>query len=233
MIHLVIGRRENGKTTLAWFMALGCPRLLVFDPRGLIGRDVDRVQSAEEFEIAMPVMVKGERAIVVYTPRGDVEEGFELFAKVAAKWVRDYRDSPIAIVVDEAGFLTRMDRCVDFMWVCRCSKRDTAQIILTAHRPRDIATSVRAIADRWLVFSCRQEHDIKVFDERMTTQAVKTIEKLPVRHFVAWDDAKGEAMLYSRTDRWFVELSATERPQHEEGFGEGSTIDANPGSLFS
>lgn len=212
MIHLAIGRRENGKSTLAWYLALGCRSALVFDPRGIIGAPESRVRSADELNKAMAELWSGARPTVTFTPDDDIEEGFELFAKVARRWVERDPRRELAIFVDEAGFLPRMDRCVSFMWVCRCSARDAAHIILTAHRPRDIPTSVRAIADYWLVFQTRQEHDLRVLEERIDEVALRRISQLEPRQFVMWDEGRADAAAYLDPSEWFVSLEEEARP---------------------
>jgi len=212
MIWLVIGRREQGKTTLAMSMALRVPARLIFDPRGMIRPDAPRAETPAELDEAMDDLFEGRVAEVRFTPRGDVEEGFVAFATAAAAWVRADVTRPLAVVVDEAGFVPRSNRVAPFMWLCRCSRRDTIQIIMTAHRPLDISTSVRAISDHWLIYPCRQEHDLRVLEERCSESAMRAIARLKDRQFLAWDDAHTTSRLYEDPAAWYVNLSDPQPP---------------------
>lgn len=210
MIWLVLGRREQGKTTLAMSMALRVPQRLIFDPRAMIRPNDPRAEDGGQLSTMMDKLYRGEIDEVRFTPTGDVEDGFQVFASAAAAWVREDPARPLAVVIDEAGFLSRMDRVPPFMWLCRCSRRDVIQIIMTAHRPRDISTSVRAIADHWLIYACRQEHDLRVIEERCSLATLSAVQRLRDRQFVAWDDARGKSKLYPDPSTWYVNL---ENPQ--------------------
>src|SRR5688572_9700551 len=106
MIYLSIGRREMGKTTLATWMALRAPQQLIFDPRGLIrppGATV--VTTGRDLETAVDDLLDNHTNCVVYTPTGKIQTAFDLFAREVKQWVTTNPHRPLAVVVDELGFV--------------------------------------------------------------------------------------------------------------------------------
>lgn len=219
MIYLVVGRREQGKTTLAYHMASRVAARAIFDPRGNIHHGY-RVDTAGALAGAMRDMRLGVRAWnettqtenppiteVVYTPRGDSASGFEVFSRAVQDWVREDFDRPLAVLVDEIAFADLS--CESFRWVARCCSRDRVQIILTCHRPSDVDTSTRAISDHWLLFPCRQEHDLEVIRRRCSEAVATEVQRLERRQFVHWDDTNGTYKVVRRPEAWHVPLSPT------------------------
>lgn len=225
MIYLVVGRREQGKTTLAYHMASRLPERVIFDPRGNIRHGL-RVDTASEYLSAIkrmrlrvrdelppsnPLVMDAEIRYappvteVVYTPRGDSQAGFEVFACGVQEWVREDFDRPLAVLIDEIAFADLS--CEPFKWVARCCARERVQIILTCHRPSDIDTSTRAISDHWLLFPCRQEHDLEVIRRRCSERVATEVQQLERRQFVHWDDTAGHYKVVRNAASWHVELS--------------------------
>lgn len=208
MIHLVIGRRERGKTTLAYYMAAKVSQRLIFDPRGLIERAGSvRLKSAADLEgKGIPALVDNEVSEIVYAPmEDDIQGAFRRFCMQVKWWVLNHPTRPLAVLVDEVSFVNLEEPA--FQWITRCSKRDVLQIFLTGHRPADVPTSVRAIADYWLLFQCRQEHDLDVIESRCTRGTVQAVQRLNAREFVMWDDEHARFQIYKEARAWFVPLS--------------------------
>lgn len=207
MIHLSIGRRGQGKTTLAYRWARTFERRLVFDPRGMIKRGT-AVGSREDLDLAFVEFLDGDRTELVYVPAGDVRDEFIVFAWYVAEFIRERPRWRLAIMVDEAGFLGPAQETPAFMWACRCCDRDRVDIWMTAHRPKDISTNIRAIADTWRVFPCRQEHDLAVIGERCGDGVAGDVAQLQDRRFIEWDDAKAIATARVDPAEWFIDLRA-------------------------
>lgn len=205
MIKLSIGRRAQGKTTLAYRWARTIRRRLIFDPRGMIKRGTS-VGTREDLDRAFLELLDGERSELVYVPAGDVREEFEAFAWYVAEWIRERPRGRLAIMVDEAGFLGTSQETPAFMWACRCCDRDRVDILMTAHRPKDISTNIRAIADTWYVFPCRQEHDLAVIAERCGAGVADDVAQLRDRSYIEWDDATATATARLSPAEWFIDL---------------------------
>lgn len=208
MIYLDIGRREQGKTTLGYYMVQRVTQRAIFDPRAMIRPGGARsVVVRADIELAPAFDALQDREIdeIIYTPPGNVQDGFALFSSELYAWVAGMPARPLGILVDEAGFVNlEIDH---FLWVLRCSRRDVVMIVVTCHRPIDISTSIRAIADTWLLFPMRQEHDLRIIEQRCSPAVARQLEKLKPRQFVLWDDARAEWKLYGDPTRWYVRLA--------------------------
>lgn len=215
MIYLVIGRRERGKTSLAVWMARRKARRAILDPRGMIhSPTADRIEVATDASDALvdmldPVITHdGEprRDEVIYSPsESDLDYAFLVWAESLKSAAREFPQREWAIVIDEASFFD-LDTPA-FQWLAKCTPRDRVHIFITAHRPQDVPTSIRSIADHWLVFAIRQEHDLKALRDRSAALA-STAEKLQDRDFAWWNDANGELKINRQPQSWRLNLSS-------------------------
>jgi len=207
MVYDIIGRREQGKTTLMYYMGSKVAQRLTFDPRGIIAKG-QRVRDAGELHDLCDAMLDGQCAEVTFTPRGNLQTGFIAYAAEVRRWIEEAPDRPAAFLVDEAN-KDFIDTDIDsFQWAMRCCSREVHHIMLTAHRPSDITTRVRALTDHWCVFAVRQEHDLAVLKERMSAEVVALVQKLEPRQFVWWNDAKGTFELKTDAASWHVPIRA-------------------------
>src|SRR5262249_33596267 len=142
MIRLVIGRRRQGKTTIAMSMARKTKRRIVFDPRGLVKLTPGlRVTSSDVQPVLMAIdgVMAGDIAEVVITPALHVQDTFEMVCRRLYKWLHDNPRVTFTLVVDELRFVRAMDS-PEFEWILRCSDSDRVHVIVTCHRPTDIPT---------------------------------------------------------------------------------------------
>lgn len=210
MIYLVIGKRGQGKTTLAVYLARKSDRRFIFDPRAMIApsRDGFVVQGSSTVIMQGVDQVvehdEGMREIVV-RPSLDVQASFNALVNELYQWLKAEPYARFTLLVDEIRFIKDL-QTPHFEWLLRCSQPDRVHVILTCHRPTDIPTDIRAIADNWLVFRMTQEHDLKTLAER-SQAAARAARSLGPREFVHWDDAAGEHALFRRPDKWFVPLA--------------------------
>jgi hypothetical protein len=206
MITLSIGRRRRGKTTLVVYMARKVPARMVFDPRGLVGGPGSfLVTRAADLPESMDRLYAGEIAEVVFTPADDNFQGaFRAFADAGRQWVQGAPLKPLAIVVDEISFVSLDEPA--FQWVLRCSDPAIVHVLLTCHRPMDVPVGIRAIADYWCLFQARQEHDIKVIDERCSPAVARAVRGLEGRAWVLWDEGRAAAATYADPKVWYVPL---------------------------
>jgi hypothetical protein len=233
MIHLIIGRREQGKTTLALYMALKVKQLLAFDPRGLMERpNALRVRTAGALESkGVPALLDDEITECIYTPsEDDIQRAFMRFCNQVKWWVANHPKRPLAVLVDEVSFVNLNEPA--FQWVLRCSKREVMQIFLTCHRPADIPTAVRAIADFWCLFQCRQEHDLGVIEERCSKTVVAAVGRLNAREFIMWDDERAQSKRFSDAQAWFVPLQISPGAQTPRPADPLADIAANDLGVF-
>lgn len=212
MIYLVIGRREKGKTTLAYWMAHRIGHRAMLDPRGMVRRSDKSIEYAEtitEARDSIDGIGLGEVSESIYHPSEDDLQGvFVSWTSSLKQIVRSRPSMELAIVVDEASFFDL--ESPSFQWLAKCSFRDLVHIFVTAHRPIDVPTSIRSIADHWFIFATSQEHDLKAIESRTSPRVAATAKTmLADRAFVHWDDTKGEMRVNTQARSWYIDL----RPQ--------------------
>jgi hypothetical protein len=132
----------------------------------------------------------------------DLQESVDNFAAVANIYFQedDESNKELSIVLDEAGLynLNSWD------WMMRCSPRTRTSIILTAHRPSDISTSIRALMDVWCIFRTTQRHDLDAIRERCGELVERHVQSLEPYEFVEWNDAKAQMTIHRNAAAWFT-----------------------------
>jgi len=234
VIYLALGRREQGKTTLAYYIASRLPRRLIFDPRGMIRTERSQVftRGDETFQQGMDGFDAHELTEVVLTPSGNVQAAFTAFCREAANHVRRNPGDHLAILIDEIRFVDLKNEDLD--WILRCAPVDTVHVIFTGHRPKDVPTDIRAISDRWLLFSFTLPRDLDIIEDQTSPLVVREVQKLSARQFVTWDDRIGSASYHRDPAVWYIET-------RKKGNVSAGNVDILPagephvdkGSLFS
>lgn len=210
MIYLFLGRREQGKTTLArYIVSQRTPRVII-DPRGLIPvPDGRRVTTADDLHVATDMLINGQLSEIVVTPYGLVQPLFEETMVWCQGFVQANPTQEFGLLVDELRFVDADTPAFD--WLLRCTRRDLTTIGMTAHRPTDVPVNVRAITDVWCVFRVAQEHDVKVLAERCSPDAAEATRTLDTHHFVIWDDTTGVMKIHKNPETWRSNLTITPR----------------------
>lgn len=213
MIYLLIGRRERGKTTLAYSMSRKVRKRIIIDARRMIRRiDVEVINDINDLKPALDDLVHDDvvNEIVFQPTDDDLDFVFQAWTAAVKERILKSPGTSFAIVVDEASFYP-LDNA-RFQWLAKCTPRDQVHILITAHRPADIPTSIRAIADHWCVFATTQEHDLKVIESRMGP-AVAAVRRLRDRDYAHWDDARGVLSVCNRPQDWYVSMHMGTMPE--------------------
>lgn len=199
MLFDIVGRRETGKTTLAYDIACRHGLRALYDPRG-------EFHTSERHDFLLLEDATREETIVM--PSVDARSEFAHFCWTVRQWIETTTpDLPRSIVFDECRFYKReLETDPNFNWLIRCTRRDQVNIILTSHRPGDVVPDVRAIVDVWCVFRTVQEHDLKVFEDRCGEAFANDVRSLTGRQFMKWDDSSGEAIPYPNQEVWYRSL---------------------------
>jgi hypothetical protein len=220
MIYLALGRRQLGKTTLAYSMALKCPARVILDPRALIHSSGVRVHSTQTLDFAIDQLADGTIAEILVTPDENVQALFDHTAQHVKRWAQDFQHQSrtsrrLMLLVDEARFFD-LRASSAFEYVLRAAPPDLVNVMITAHRPADIPTDIRAISDHWLLFRCTQEHDLKVIGDRCGEHVREKVSRLLPHQFIDWDDATATSHVYTNPLRWYVPLRSKNAPSSEE-----------------
>jgi hypothetical protein len=201
VIALVVGRRRQGKSTLALYIALtlgdGRRGVVVFDPSSQYGgyQVTDVSQLADD-------LAEGRERIIVYRPDiDDVDEEFNAVADELLHWQR------FTFLVDESWqFQTaltpnkRLER-----WV-RTAPIERVHLVQTLHRPRDASTIVRSVATDWYLFRQTNPIDLKVIEEYAGPDVAEHVAGLGRHHYVHYNSDEQTYRVYDEPESWYVDI---------------------------
>lgn len=186
------GRRYQGKTTLAVATLEGeCDRRAYLDPRGSIRRRGSViVRTKDHLRVAFDALAAGDVLELAYFPLEEHDDAFEAFSRELRRWVVEYRDIPLGVLVDEATFYRsgRLDTYADFMYFVKSCELADHHLVITSHRPADLAVPVRALMNQWAIFYTVQEHDLEVIKKRCTAEVLALVQELPPLAYIEWND---------------------------------------------
>ena len=212
MIYLAIGRRERGKTTWTYHHAHELPTRVIVDPRRQIEprADVLVAMTSDEVEQAFDRVLQHNPAHgsppreILIVPGDNPQAVFDTLCADERRWIELDDTRKLAVVIDEARFVDQNTPACS--WILRCSPRGAVHIFFSAHRPSDLSTNVRAIADYWIMFHMTQEHDLKVVSEHCGSDVAERVRALRQFHYIEWNDGASTMMLHDKPARWKIAL---------------------------
>jgi hypothetical protein len=190
----VIGRRREGKTTLALHLALQNPGgVAAFDIRREY-RGFPTARTAEEFSSLLDSVPR----VVVYQPQFDLRSEFSAFA--LALWRRGF----FTLLIDEASQLQTasgahewLDR---FVRMADCS----VSLVQALHRPVDASVLCRSLATDWYIFRTTEPRDLEAVAERCGEEVARAASSLPHHHFVHFEVDAQRSNVCADPRSWFV-----------------------------
>lgn len=237
MIYLVIGRRKRGKTTLSYYMVKRSSpgARLCFDPRRMIPPSAESVivtTSQGLTEQAIPALLDGECREVVYAPNADdLTRPYETFCAEVKRWIVEYPTKQLAVMIDELGFIEPARREPPTLKrALRSCEPEVVDVYFTCHRPSDVPTTIRSIADYWCLFQVTQEHDLDVVRERCKREVAEIVPTLAGRSFVLYRDTRAidpktgkeqpeyEIFPERSAGAWFVPLVSAGEREYKDRF---------------
>lgn len=191
-----IGRRGLGKTSLGVHMLEEhVERRALLDPRQMIRRPgVVVVRAARRLREAFDALAAGDVDELVYSPTENHADAFDAFTAELRRWVIEYPDVELGVLIDEASFYPQLDPRTppaareDFMFVVKSCAGDRFHLVLTCHRPTELPVDVRALMNRLCLFRTTQEHDLDVIRKHCAAAVVEEVQQLDRHEFVKWDD---------------------------------------------
>jgi hypothetical protein len=216
VIYVIIGRRELGKTTLARYLGHARTPRLTIDPRaqwpvpsnagdpGEADDDAPGVFDAVNPEHVLEDLEEGRDVLI---QPDDLDGAIAALAWPARRYITERPSRQLTVTFDEAGLYTNPLK-QHWSWMMRCSPRDRTTIILTAHRPADVATDIRALADIWCIFRTTQEHDLDAIEDRCGAEVRALVQTLKPYEFVSWNDAKAEMQHHKNPQSWYTPAAA-------------------------
>lgn len=206
MITVIIGFTGQGKSTLAYKVSERAPTRVIFDPRGQYHTTADILPDAG----GLYELLDERFEIIVRPGRGaEVEEIFDDTCRVTADWIEDNPHEQITLLVDEARLvgLESKSGSLHFDWIVRSAREGSnIDVIITCHRPVDVSTNLRAIANRIVLFRVMLPNDLDAIEEQCGPVVKEEVRKLLDRHFVTWNNSRQQWRKVTTPDSWFVQI---------------------------
>ncbi len=215
MLILNLGRRRVGKTTLAYKIISNSETRVIWDPRGLFHTSSCVLSGSSGLYEALD----NEYEIII-KPERDVKGTFDSCCSVLWRWVKDNPEAKVSFLVDEAYFIETSNTSYEsFDAMLRFSGEGQLKIVITAHRPADIGTSIRSIADKWCMFRTTQEHDLKVIRERCGEIVAEQVANLKPYQYVVWDDGISSYEVKLEPAKWYISMKQSRSVSNETKSG--------------
>lgn len=237
MIYLDLGRREQGKTTLAYYIVTQLPKRMIFDPRGMVRGEASEVATdALQWRELTDAFEADQLHEIVYTPSGNMDVAFDDFCREARRFVRAHPREQFGMLIDEIRFVLdgRSPVNENLDWVLRCAPVNASHIILTGHRPKDVPTDIRGIADKWLLFQFTLPRDTDIIEEFSSSAVAAGVKRLERYQFIEWDDRIGKMTWHTNPRLWNIKIREAADANVVDVFkGHDSTPPVDKAKLFS
>ena len=202
MLAVIIGRRRQGKSTLALALARAKQKtVIVFDPN-------DQYRALETIH-DLPAWLEdsGEASIGRIVPAPPVEDAWQEVAAVldGGRWEwGDY-----TLILDECSMLMSPQGVDETLERFARTAPADVDVILTTHRPRDVHPLFRALATDWFVFQTSIALDVEVLRNNYGDELAAVVQTLP-RYHVAhyWLDEGGvpRMVVWNKPSEWYIDI---------------------------
>lgn len=201
MLAVIIGRRRQGKSTLALALARTHQMTtLVFDPNDQYG-NIEIITDLEEWmSNATPDSIG---RVLATDPVADFENMTQGLDGGEWRW------SEYSFVIDECSMLMSpgylhpgMER------YARTSPKDV-QVILTTHRIVDVHTLYRSLATDWFVFHQYMERDIEYLSDQFGpafAEECKTLGLYHVNHHWLAPGGEPRSEIWADPEEWYIDI---------------------------
>lgn len=215
-----VGRRKEGKTTLAKHLAFrSYAGVVMFDPRNMISGVV--VSSGDELELAIEQGAWRDGPLVYRCKSLDTETEFAEVCSVL--FPPNFSKGGFAFVIDEAGLLQSAHSInPDLLRIIKQHPTDppneSVAVIQTNHRMSEFNNSTKALLDELYIFQTTLPADLEVLDEHTGLPEVSEIVKgLPPHHCVRYLYGRqplgaSQYEVWDDPSIWYTPLSGNTKP---------------------
>jgi hypothetical protein len=216
----VVGRREEGKTTLAMYLAASRYKgRVVFDPRGMIEGVI--CNGSDDLEIAIQECRWQQGPLVYRCKSSDNAEEFETCCSVL--FPPGFSRGGFAFVVDESGLLQSSQGInAELLRIVKqhptYPPRESVMVIQTNHRLAEFNNSCKALMDELYIFQTTLPRDLDVLEEHTGLPEISEIVKrLPPHHCVRYlygrqPEGHSQYQVWSDPAVWHVRLNSAQPP---------------------
>lgn len=211
-----------GKSTLAYCLARqqGVTRIVI-DPRSQYHTSETIIpDSSQLFELLddrWEVIVQPGRA-------ASLQESFDSACDAVADWIEENPGENICLLVDE-GRLVGLDQknvSPSFDWILRSAREGSPiSVIITCHRPADVSTNIRAIANKLVFFRVMLPNDLAAIEDQCGPVVTEEVSRLEDRHFVTWNNSRQQWRKNDSPQSWKIEIERKDVP-----LGESASVTA-------
>lgn len=206
MITVIIGFTGQGKTTLAEYISRRSTTRLKFDPRLQFHTTQDILPN----EQGLYELLDDRYEVIVQPGRGvAVEEDFDNVCRVLADWIEDNPGENVCLLVDE-GRLVGLDQknvSLNFDWILRSAREGSPiSVVITCHRPVDVSTNIRAIANRLIFFRVMLPGDLDAIEAQCGPEVVEQVRLLLDKQFITWNNSRQQWRKISDPAAWKVNI---------------------------
>lgn len=207
MITVIIGFTGQGKSTLALSIAQRCVTRIIIDPRKQFQTTSDVVPDEQD----VYDLLDDRYEVIVQPGRGAaVEEVFDRVCGQIADWIEDNPQERICVICDEGRLLGLESKGVslNFDWIIRSAREGSPiDVIITCHRPVDVSTNIRAIANRLIYFPVMLPSDLVLIEDQCGPACTNEVKTLLDKQFVTWNNSRQQWKRFNDPASWFIKIS--------------------------
>lgn len=206
MVTVIFGFTGQGKTTFASYISRKLTTRVIFDPRMQLHTTSDILPN----ENGLYELLDNRYEIIVQPGRGvEVQEDFDAVCRVLSDWIEDNPGEDVCLFIDE-GRLVGLDSksvSLNFDWILRSAREGSSiSVIITCHRPVDVSTNIRAIANRLVFFRVMLPGDLDAIESQCGPEVVREVKELVDFTFIVWNNSKQQWRKVSDPATWYVDI---------------------------
>ena len=207
MVYLIIGFTGQGKSTLAYYISKKADTRVIMDPRSQLASSSDVIpDSGELYE-----MLDERYEVIIQPGRGEeLETNFNHCSKVVADWIEDNPQESLCYLVDEGRLCGLDSKSVspDFDWIVRSAREGSPiDVVITCHRPVDISTNIRAIANRIIFFRVMLPNDLGSIADQCGPEVSTAVNGLLDKEYILWNNSRQQWRKVTDPSVWFIKIS--------------------------
>lgn len=203
MLAVIIGRRRQGKSTLAFSLARAENRtIIVFDPNDQYGN----LPAVAPEAIGEWMQSSTPDSVVRVVPVDPVPDFETLAAELDGG---DWRWGEYTLILDECSMLMTSARLhPNLERYARTSPKDVS-VILTTHRTVDVHTLFRALSSDWFIFQQHLDRDLETIADNFGFDVAERSRSLAQYHLIHFWLAEGgtpEWSVWDKPNHWYVDI---------------------------
>lgn len=203
MLAVIIGRRRQGKSTLAFALAKSKKQtVIVYDPNN----QYEALPSVPLESIGNVMKESNGETVIRIVPEDTVGDWDTLAAELDGGC---WRWGEYTLIIDEASMLMSAGKVnAALERYARTSPKDV-NVILTTHRSVDIHTLFRSLASDWYIFHQHIERDLETIGDNMGVDVALAASKLPEYHVIHfWLDVGGlpRWQVWDKPSDWYIDI---------------------------